>query len=132
MSVVWRVDRALLEPGFASDVNQLADDPGEWYVTYGFRTHEVQKALYDKYLAGGPRAAPPGHSAHESGLAVDVALVVDDAGKAHTEWNYTHPTWLRLFDKIKAHPRLHSLVKIGDADHIERVAWRDHRGWKAA
>jgi hypothetical protein len=43
-------------------------------VTSGFRSYSEQKRLYDAYRTGRSRivAAPPGHSAHESGLAMDV------------------------------------------------------------
>jgi LAS superfamily LD-carboxypeptidase LdcB len=40
--------------------------------TSGFRSAEQQQKLYDAHLAGGPKAAPPGSSAHESGLAIDL------------------------------------------------------------
>lgn len=132
MAVVWKVDRSKLWPPFADDVDTLlANDPASWFVTYGFRTSTEQAALREKFLAGGPRAAAPGHSAHERGLAVDVTLVKD--GK--DEWGYDHdPDWQRLIGKIRAHPRLHSLYDIGDGDHIEAVNWRqiDTSGPRAA
>lgn len=40
----------------------------------GTRTQAEQQALYQKYLAGGPQAAPPGHSNHNFGLAVDLGI----------------------------------------------------------
>ncbi len=40
--------------------------------TSTFRTREQQQILYDAYLAGGPQAAPPGQSAHERGMAIDL------------------------------------------------------------
>jgi len=40
------------------------------YVNYGKRTRAEQQALWNKY--GPPRAAKPGHSRHETGLAADV------------------------------------------------------------
>jgi len=40
------------------------------YVNYGKRSYSEQKALWDKY--GPPRAARPGTSRHETGLAADV------------------------------------------------------------
>ena len=36
------------------------------------RTHAEQEARYKAYLAGGNLAAPPGHSLHELGQAIDV------------------------------------------------------------
>jgi hypothetical protein len=45
-------------------------------IASGFRTWEEQAALYDCYLTGdcngGNLAAPPGHSNHQSGLALDL------------------------------------------------------------
>jgi len=45
-------------------------------VTSTLRTHPEQKRLYDRYLAGLQQfpVAPPGHSAHEFGFAVDIVL----------------------------------------------------------
>jgi D-alanyl-D-alanine dipeptidase len=121
MSVSWKVDRSLVNEQFANDVDKLlADDPDSWVVTQGFRTSTYQQALYDKYLKGGPLAAPPGHSAHEKGLAVDVTLVRG----GHDIWNYKDPAWRRLVHSVHMHPRLHSLDDHGDTDHIEAVNWR--------
>jgi hypothetical protein len=119
--ITWRVDSTKLDKQFADDVDALlSDDPGNWVVTYGRRTREEQAALYAKYLKGGPRAAPPGESAHEAGFAVDVTLVVGN----HDDWNYKDSNWRRLVHRIHMHPRLHSLDDIGDTDHIEAVNWR--------
>ena len=41
--------------------------------TSGYRTHAQQQALYKKY--GSPRAAKPGYSNHQMGLAVDIGGV---------------------------------------------------------
>jgi hypothetical protein len=49
-------------------------------VISGYRTYAEQAALYQRYLAGGPIAAPPGTSSHERGEAVDVS----DAGRFDT------------------------------------------------
>lgn len=54
-----------------------------------YRTYEQQAQLYSDYLNGaGPLAAPPGTSAHEYGLAVDVPApemrsVIDQIGAAY-------------------------------------------------
>ena len=126
MSCRWKADRGkLLEP-FASDVDALLSaDPAEWVVHYTFRTRAEQAKLYDLYLKGGPRAAPPGQSAHEAGLAVDITLVVPDGkGGKKDDWDDPHDPWQRIVAAVKAHPRLHSLSHIGDWDHIEAVKWR--------
>lgn len=36
------------------------------------RSFDLQNVLYQKYLNGGPKAAPPGKSFHNYGLAIDV------------------------------------------------------------
>lgn len=126
MSCRWKVDRAGVREPFASDVTALLEaDPAEWVVHYGRRTRDEQAKLYAIYLNGGPRAAPPGQSAHEAGLAVDVTLIVPDGpDRKKADWDYTHEPWQRLVKAIRAHPRLHSLANIGDWDHIEAVQWR--------
>lgn len=43
-------------------------------VTSGMRSYQEQKVLHDKYLAGGPIAAPPGKSNHNFGLAFDITM----------------------------------------------------------
>lgn len=119
--------------GFALDVDQLLmQDPAQWIVTYGFRTRDEQAALHARWLlwleenptadpSTGPRAAPPGMSAHEFGLAVDLILITN--GK--DDWRYKGEDWRRLVASVLASPRLHSLDSIGDTDHIEAVHWHD-------
>lgn len=41
-----------------------------------YRSLQDQATLYQKFLRGGPRAAPPGESAHNYGLAVDIHVLV--------------------------------------------------------
>lgn len=62
---------ALLFVGLALYLAAVNDVPVT--VTSGKRTREEQDALYQAYLAGRSKypAAPPGHSAHEAGLAWD-------------------------------------------------------------
>jgi RHS repeat-associated protein len=72
---------------FVSDANSILNIFGyEIRVTYGFRSFEQQAQLYKAYLAGGPKAAPPGKSAHNYGIAIDVAIIdgnrVADGDKA--------------------------------------------------
>lgn len=127
MSVVWRCRKEDLDPQFAADVDKLlADSPFSWYVIWGKRSLLIQRVLYEKYLAGGPKAAPPGKSAHNFGLAVDVVL--DDPSKPGLQmlWNNKLAGWVWLIAAVARHPRLHSLWKIGDYDHIERYRWHDH------
>ncbi len=86
-----------LDPAAADAWNAMRD---ESLASYGvdlypggpvsaFRTYEQQSYLYDLYLAGqGAPANPPGSSAHEMGVAVDVATedmryVIDQIGAAY-------------------------------------------------
>lgn len=127
MAVIWKVKRELLEPEFANDVDRLLlDSPFLWRIVYGYRTLAEQDALYQKYLAGGPKAAPPGKSAHNFGLAVDVQLIMPDGSM---NWNIKYPGWMWLFKAIKPTPRLHSGVSFQDYDHIERYQWKLHKNW---
>lgn len=126
MSLIWKCSEDGLEPQFKSDVVELLiSSEYEWHIMYGYRTIELQTKLYEAHLKGGPLAAPPGKSAHNFGLAVDVQLIVD----GDAEWKLAHPGWVWLFAAILPTPRLHSGKSFGDADHIERVDWKLHKDW---
>jgi hypothetical protein len=142
----WKVAREEVDPQVADDIDALLkQDPAFWVVTFGFRTRETQATLYRAFLLwleqhpdaspkDGPRAAPPGSSAHEgngtpgTAMAVDLTLVRN--GK--DIWTYTDPDWRRLVALVKAHPRLHSLDGIGDTDHVEAVNWKAKLAARAA
>lgn len=127
MSLTWDCSSANLEPQFKADViNLLTPSEYHWAIVYGYRSLAQQASLYQKHLAGGPLAAPPGHSAHNFGLAVDVQLLV----KGQQEWDTQHPGWQWLFATILPTPRLHSGRSFGDADHIERYRWHDYKDWE--
>lgn len=122
--IVWKCSQDHLDPTFKEDVVKLlTESPFTWNVMYGFRSTAEQNALYQKHLKGGPLAAPPGKSAHEFGLAIDVQLV--ENGRA--DWDTSHPGWKWLFAAIWAAPRLHSGRTFNDADHIERYNWKLHK-----
>jgi hypothetical protein len=62
-----------LNPAFLDTLNRWANAVGErLMITSGFRTRAEQEAVYRRFLAGGPQAAKPGTSRHESGIAADV------------------------------------------------------------
>lgn len=44
----------------------------------GYRSFDEQRTLYKLFLGGGAKAAPPGLSAHNYGLAVDCARLMPD------------------------------------------------------
>jgi hypothetical protein len=139
MSVNWEVkvdDVARLEPTFRDDVAKLlGGSPYDWRIIYAYRTLALQKELYDKFRAGGPRAAPAGESPHNFGLAVDVQLWVHDNPinnpmvRDRMDWNVKNAGWQWLFGVVAQHPRLHSGISFGDFDHIERVDWKLYKNW---
>lgn len=123
----WRnVDPGKLDPQFRADVEKLlVESQYTWIVLYGYRTLKEQMDLWDKYQAGGPKAAPPGKSAHNYGLAVDVVPAVGEHGLGFKpDWNINDPAWVWLFDAVFKHPRLHSGRSFDDSDHIEAVNWK--------
>jgi hypothetical protein len=124
MSVRWDVPEGDLDPEFGDDIDMLlGHSPHAWAVTQGLRTKDEQADLYRKYLAGGPLAAPPGRSAHNWGLAVDVAALTP----AGPSWSYDLPQWQWLYDACDAHPRLRSGYHFGDDDHIQAAKWIQKR-----
>lgn len=128
MALDWRaVDPTKLKPRFRADVEKLLDaSPYAWTVLWGFRSLDEQRVLWEKYKAGGPRAAPPGKSLHNFGMAVDI-VPDDDPTKAglQPDWNTSSPAWRWLFQAVTDHPRLHSGRSFGDSDHVE--VWKGPR-----
>lgn len=140
MSVVWQTRRENIDRQTAADIDQvLGAGPFQWAVYRGWASSEAQAELYKKYLAGGPMAAPPGHSAHEcigskgepAALAVDVVRVTQYGNEV---WDYaTHPAWPWLWQAIRSHERLHSGHEFPqdtggrakrDDDHIQsQISW---------
>lgn len=123
MAVIWQASPEGLEMEFFNDVDELlATDKATWYVTEGKRSIERSNKLYKAYLAGGAKAAPGGLSPHNIGEAIDVVLD-GNLAKAGLQmnWNAERIEWQTLWDRIKAHPRLHSGISFGDGPHIESV-----------
>jgi hypothetical protein len=83
------IDTSKLDPDFfakAQGVLNACLAHGRLYRPYlGYRSTAEQAVLYQRYLAGGPRASPPGHSLHEKGLAVDCEAIVDGQGSWNVE-----------------------------------------------
>jgi LAS superfamily LD-carboxypeptidase LdcB len=132
MPINWsKVDKALLEPQLVKDVDKLlSGSEFEWVVTEGFRSIERSNELFKAYKEGrGPRAARGGTSAHNFGLAVDV--YPDDTARPgiQPDWNTKAKAWRWLVEAVAAHPRLHSLWKLGDYPHIERYQWEQYKDW---
>lgn len=137
--VIWQCDIKLLQTEFYNDCNKLlTESVYDWYVTSGFRSLDEQSILYGKYLRGGAKAAPPGKSAHNYHLAIDVVPDGDvskpglqmmwDIAKSVIGLKGNNPSpWIWLRTAIKNHPRLHSGWSFGDWPHIEKVNWRDYK-----
>ena len=127
--VIWQVSKYLLEHQFAEDTNKLlSDSPYTWYVTSGWRSSAEQEVLHELYLQGkGGKAAPPGKSAHEKGLAIDVVLDGSPKPGLQMLWDTKHEGWLWLAWAIRKHPRLHSGMWFSDWPHIERVNWQNFK-----
>lgn len=65
------------------------EDGVSLWVTSGYRSRQQQRWLYERYRQGlGPKAARPGRSNHQRGLAVD--LVVGDVTTPTYEWLAAH------------------------------------------
>ena len=128
MLKLHRINEAKLKPDFLADLHEALDPlPDVWVVTHRFREYSEQMRLWRIYQNGGPKAAPPGKSPHEYGLAIDVVL--DDNPETESvepNWKTTDPRWQALFNAIWKHPRLHSGRTFNDADHIEQLGWKNH------
>jgi peptidoglycan LD-endopeptidase CwlK len=134
-----KLDTKPLLPEFKEDVERLlGNSPYEWYVTEAFRSLERSDELYAAYksfLDGkgppAPRAAPAGRSAHNFGLAIDVALDSDSARPGlQADWMPNEGDgWYWLRDTVKTHPRLHSGASFNDWPHIERFQWEKFKHW---
>ncbi|QSQ26818.1 M15 family metallopeptidase [Pyxidicoccus parkwayensis] len=65
------------------------EDGVSLWVTSGYRSRREQRWLYQRYRQGlGPKAARPGRSNHQRGLAVD--LVVGDITSLTYDWLASH------------------------------------------
>jgi peptidoglycan LD-endopeptidase CwlK len=70
-------------------------------VTQGLRTWEEQDALYQQGRTTPGKIvtnAPPGHSYHNFGLAVDLVPI----GDMGPDWDVQHPVWKMLVDEGRA------------------------------
>lgn len=127
--LTWDCSPDGLNPQFKADIEALLTPSAyDWHITSGYRSLEEQATLYEAHLKGGPLATKPGNSAHNHGLAVDVALILN----GQEDWNTNHPAWQWLFSGIYAAPRLHSGTGFGDPDHVERYDWREFKHWNAS
>lgn len=119
--LIRRIDLDLLHPEFLQRLLDLLADAKEqgvhFHVTSGTRLYDEQARLYALYKAGkGGKAAPPGHSQHQWGLAVDVARDADLV-KVGLQPRWDAEGYLILAVLAPKHG-LHSGASYGDSPHI--------------
>ena len=140
MPFVWRDlrERTKLHQPFVEALDELGLTlKSTFYITEGYRTPERSDMLYANYknwLDGGkkgtpaPKAAPAGLSAHNWGLAIDVALDGDDKKSGlQMLWDINSFGWLELKAKVVLNSKLVGGFTFGDTDHIEFKGWK---GWR--
>lgn len=89
--------------------------PHVWKWTSGYRSPEEQQVLWSAYKRGGPRAAPPWGSFHQTGLAADGTVFSADD---HTPI-YDGPDYDKAVKVIQASAlRMHSGHSYGDDPHV--------------
>lgn len=115
----------------------------DYVAIFGYRSYAEQAQLHANYLAGkGGRAAPPGASAHNYGLAIDFARDADASAPG------LQPDWsdaaYRILGEEAAKLGLHWGAGYGDRPHISwpgyvsasdlaplRLVWERSRGTDA-
>lgn len=120
----WRIDLGLLYPEFAErllNVLALARQRGQdFYPTEGHRSFFRSNQLHKAYMDGGPKAAPAGFSAHNYGIACDLAADSNhDVPGLQTAWE--DPAYAKRFDILKTvvpECGLHWGGEFGDRPHI--------------
>lgn len=129
-----------LEPDFRSNVEQLlAILPSvtgrTWVVTSGRRTMAEQQHLYNQGRTEPGKVvtnARPGSSAHNFGLAADLAPLKADGSAI--DWNAPRHVWQVMADTAQqmglvAGFYFHSIV---DMPHVESPTWKAAQAdWKA-
>lgn len=128
-----------LDPGFKEKVQELLVKAEEvtglkWVVTSGRRTMAEQQKLYDQgRTTPGPvvTKAPPGSSAHNFGLAADLAPLKEDG---NIWWEAPKGKWRAMADVAQGMGLVagYYFKTIFDAPHVESKNWRLVRAdWQA-
>ncbi len=94
-----------------------------YFVGDVYRSPDKSNALYADFLAGGPRAAPGGNSAHNYGEGCDVNLT--ENGKVIGD--IKHPSYQKYGAMVRRHGAVWGGDYHGDKDgpHFEHPKWRD-------
>ena len=129
-----------LEPGFRSQIEQLilatnAVTGRKWIVTAGRRTMAEQRAIYAQGRTKPGKVvsnAPAGFSAHNFGLAADLAPMME-FGK-QIDWDAPREMWKQMA-AIAVEMGLTAgfyFKTIFDAPHVEHPSWKEKQAlWKA-
>jgi hypothetical protein len=134
MALLWRAaDPALLNQTFRLAVEALLhQSPYLWVIDRGYASLDAQNVLYQRYVAfregRGPfagKAAPPGRSAHNFGLAVDVILDTDVIRPGvQPSWNTDLPAWRWLRTACQTNRVVENGWWFGDWPHLQRRDWK--------
>lgn len=130
---------ATLEPSFRQAVEELLTNLEtvsgiKWVITSARRTMAEQKKLYDQGRSTPGEIvtkAPPGSSAHNFGLAVDLCPL-DKTGECW--WNAPERYWKMMGELAEGMGLVWGghFASIMDKPHIESADWRKQRDlWKA-
>lgn len=118
----WRVDPALLYPPFGALLLRVLEKCHErghdYYATSGLRWFEEQEKLHKAHIAGGPKAAPPGLSAHQYGIAVDCAPDADESTPGLQGPDYSATAYQVLIEEAEA-VGLVSGSRFNDNPHVQ-------------
>lgn len=136
MTLIWRdADPDDLQADFRMAVQSLFSATDHVFVvTRGHASLAAQAVLYNKWVAfrqgkGPPagKAAPPGKSAHNYGLAIDVALDADpNKPGLQPTWNTKASGWVWLKSECIGHPFLDNGWWFGDWPHVQWRNWKRH------
>ncbi len=75
------------------------------FVTSAFRSNEAQQQLYAQWLAGtGNKAAKPGYSEHQQGLAFDFAVGSQGYNSETYFWLSNHAPALGFYESVDGEP----------------------------
>ncbi len=122
MDPLARIDTSRLDTGFfgllLGFLGACKAHALDLRATMGFRDLVEQAALWDAYQKGGPRAAPPGKSAHNYGMAVDFLAY----RKGALLGSSSEPEYA-LMEELAPRYTLKTLRRLNDAGHVELDGW---------
>lgn len=118
---------ATLHPKVRSEVTDIITSINsagvDMRITRAFATLAEQNALYQLYLKGGPKAAPPGLSYHNYGVAIDFCLLHKDGSVSfNMEEDMDHDKkadWMEVVNSFQ-YKGWKWGVSFGDNDHLEK------------